>query len=501
MNKLILTAAMMSAPVWAQSGGGAAAPGGTSTAIQVPASGRQGQGGMVATVQTPIPGVTTSVNTINSGIQVQGPWAGSTAEGALAGPLTLRDAVTRALKNNLGGIGLTSAVKQAQGQERTARSALLPNLNGSFRENYLTQDLQALGIRAPFLPTIVGPFSYFDLRATLTQNFFDLTALNNRRTAQEIVRANEFAMRDARDMIVLAAGGAYLQVVAAKARVDAERVQLQTAREINQQTLARRQQGIAAQLDLNRTQVQERTEQQRLTTLQNDLARQKINLARIAGLPPNANYDIAPGIEFSPAPGLSVEDAVKQALDARADLKAADAQLRAAERSRAAAKSERLPTLAVSADIGEIGPRFSQAEHTYTVAGALRIPIWQGGRASGDIAQAEAAVEQRRAEVADMRGRIEADVRTAFLDIEAAASQVDVAKASQDAARDTLRLTREKFETGISDSVEVTQAAAATASADLDYITALFAHNLAKLELARAMGQAEQMLPDLLRVQ
>jgi outer membrane protein TolC len=125
------------------------------------------------------------------------------------------------------------------------------------------------------------------------------------------------------------------------------------------------------------------------------------------------------------------------------------------------------------------------------VTGTLNIPIWQGGRTRGDIEQAEAAFDQRRAELEDMRARIESDVRNAYLDLAAASSQVELSKNNQQVARDNLRLTREKFEAGVSDSVEVSQAQQSVASADLDYITALFAHNLAKLSLARSLGGAE----------
>jgi outer membrane protein TolC len=287
-------------------------------------------------------------------------------------------------------------------------------------------------------------------------------------------------------------------VIAAKARVQSARAQLDTAAAVYKQTLQRRQAGLAAQLEVNQDSIRERTQRQRIATLENDLARQKINLARLTGLPPNDQYDLAENVGFSPAPELSVDDAVRQALEARSDLKSAEAQVRAAERSRAAAKAERLPSLAVSADIGEIGPRFNEGAHTYTVAGSLKIPIWQGGRAAGDIEQSEAALDQRRAERDDTRGRIESDVRNAYLDLQAAANQLELTKSNQEVARESLRLTREKFDAGVADSVEVSQAVEAVSSADLDYITALFAHNLAKLSLARAMGQAEKRVPSFL---
>jgi len=484
--------------------GGSPPTGNISTATQLPLSGRAGNSGSVVTSQTPIPGTTTSVNTLNTTVQVSGPYAGSEngwARMPFSGKLSLREALQRGLAYNLGAVGVATAVRQARGQERVSRSALLPNLTGAFRENFLTEDLAALGIRVPFLPAVVGPLTYFDLRATLTQNFVDLTLLNNHRASQEVVRANEQAVQDARDTIVLAVGASYLQVIAAKARVESARAQLETATAVYKQASEQRQAGIVAQIEVNQDLVKRQTEQQRLATLENDLARQKINLARLTGLPVNDKYEISDNVGFSPAPEIAVDDAVKQALDSRADLKAAEAQVRAAERSRTAARAERLPSLAVSADMGEIGPRFDEGKYTYTVAGSLKIPIWQGGRVAGDIEQSDAALDQRRAEMEDVRGRIESDIRNAYLDLQAAASQVELAKNNQGVARETLRLTREKFDAGISDSVEVTQAEEAVASADLDYITALFAHNLAKLSLARALGGAERRVGDYLKVQ
>lgn len=490
-------------PAFAQLGPPSASASG-SAAVQLPLSGRTGQSGSVIATQTPLPGTTTSVNTLNTSVQVQGPYTGSTSSVAgapFSGKLSLHDAVERALAHNLGAVGLAQAIRQAKGQERVSRSVLLPNLNGSVRENYLTQDLQALGIRVPFLPAVVGPINYFDVRATLTQNLVDVTAFNNHRATQEVVKANEQALQDARDIVVLATGAAYLQVIAARARVESAKVQLETARAVYTQTLQRRQAGLNAQIDVNRSLVQQQTQQQRLATLENDLARQKINLARLSGLPVNPGYDVTDVIAYSAPPAMTVEDSVKAALETRADLKSAESQVRAAERALTAARAERLPSLALSADIGEIGPRFNQAEHTYTVTGSIRIPIWQGGRAGGDIAQASATLDQRRAEAEDLRGRVESDIRNGFLDLQAAASQLDLAKNNQDVAKETLRLTREKFEAGVSDSLEVTQAEEAVATSDLDLITALFAHNLAKLSLARALGNAEQRLPDFLHVQ
>lgn len=471
---------------------------------QLPLSGRSGNEGSATATQTPVPGTTTSVNTLNPEIQVQGPYAGSAASVAKApfsGKLSFTEAIQRGLDYNLGPVGLAQAIRQARGQQKNAKAALLPNVSAAFRETDLKFDLQTLGIQVPFLPAVVGPFSYFDLRATLTQTLGDMTAINNYRSSREATQANEQLLKDARDTVVLAVGGVYLQAIAAQARVNSAQAQLETARAVYRQTSQSRQAGLSAQVEVNRALVQQQTQEQRLATLRNDLARQKINLARLTGLPPNDHFEIVTDVGYSPSPTMSVEDAVKQALANRADLKAAELQVQAAQHTRTAARDERIPSLSVSADYGVIGPRFSEGQRTYTVTGTIKVPVWDGGRISGDIDQAKAELDQRRAELEDTRGRIESDVRNAYLDLEAAANQVQISRNNQAVANETLRLTREKFEAGVSDNVEVIQAQEGVASANLDYITALFAHNLAKLSLARAMGNAQQHVTEFLKAQ
>jgi outer membrane protein TolC len=243
------------------------------------------------------------------------------------------------------------------------------------------------------------------------------------------------------------------------------------------------------------------TQKQRLSSLQNDLAKQKINLARLTGLPPNNRYELTDDVPFAEAPVAREEDAVTQALMQRPDVKAAQAQIRAAERSLAAARAERLPSLSVNADYGVIGLNPAQSHGTFSAGGTLRFPIFEGGRTEGDIEQANAALSQRRAELEDLRSRVESEVRSAFLDLQAATSQVEVSRQNLDVTRQTLDLTKQRFDAGITDSVEVSQAQSSVASAELDYINSVFAHNVAKLSLARAGGGSAESLPRFLKMQ
>jgi outer membrane protein TolC len=472
----------------------------TSQATPLPLSGRSSQGGGVATTESPVPSTTTSVNTLNPTVSVTGAYAGSTKSTAqipFSGKLSLAEAVDRGIRFNLGAVGMTQAVLQAHGQTNAARSALLPNLSGDLQDTEETFNLHSIGFNFSFpgfsVPTIVGPFNVMDVRARLSQKLFDFTALQNYRSAQEVERAGQFSAKDAKDLIVLAVAGQYLQVLAANARLESARAQLETANALFEQTKQQLQFGKAAQIDVNRSHVEVLLEQQRLATLENDLAKQKITLARMTGLPPNPTFDLASEVSFAAAPSINLEDAIKQALAQRSDLKAAEVQVRAAERGLSAARAERYPSASASADYGEIGAP-AALHGTYTVSGSLNVPIWNGGRTSADIQQAEAALAQRRAELDDTRSQVESDVRNAFLDLQAATSQVEVAQQNTDLMGQTLGQTRQRFEAGVSENVDVVQSQESLAGANLDYINSVFAHNLAKLALARAIGNASDSL-------
>ncbi len=481
------------------------------SALTLPNSGRNNQGGSVNAAEQPVAGTTTSVNTLNPSVQISGPYGGSMSSVTglpFSGKLSLADALKRALSYNLGAVGTAQSARQTSAQFRTARSALLPNINGALSETVEQTDLAALGFRLNLppafaglfhIPSIVGPFNYFSLEASVTQNVANLAAINNYRSARATARAGRYSMDDARDLVTLAVGGAYLQVLAAQARLDAAQTQLDTANAVFHQSVEQHGEGVLGRLNVDQNQVRTLTQQQQIITLRNDLAKQKINLARMAGLPPNPAYELTDSFPYSPAPVQSVEEAIARAERERLDLKAAQAQVEAAAKALAAARAERLPSLALSGDYQVIGTNPSESHGAFAVTGTLNIPIWQGGRTSADIQQAQAALAQRQAELEDTRSQIEAEVREVYLDLEAAAGQVEVARKNVDVAQETLEMTRARMQAGVVNTLEVVQAQQTLSSAQLDLINSVFAHNLAKLSLARTLGHAAEQLPNLLK--
>jgi outer membrane protein TolC len=483
-----------------------------SPAIVLPASGRNNQGGSVSTGTQPVAGTTSSVNTLNPSVQVSGPYSGSsrsTTAIPFSGKLSLEQALQRGLAYNLGAAGVAHNVRQTSGQTITARSALLPNINGSISETVQKVNLAALGFRFSLpatvpgfqVPTVVGPFNYSNLQVSLSQTVANLTEIDNYRAARATARASRYSLEDARDLVTLAVGGAYLQVLAAQARVDAAQAQLETANAVFHQSTEQHGEGVLGRLNVDQSQVRALTQQQQIITLRNDLGKQKIRLARLTGLPPNPNYELTDSFAFSPAPVPDVEAAVSQAQKQRADIQAAQLQVEAAAKALSAARAERLPSLSVSGAYQYIGTNPSQSHTAYSAVGTLSIPLWQGGRVSGDIAQAEAVLAQRQAELEDARGQVEAEVRQVYLDLESAAGQVELARKNLDVARETLEMTRARMQAGVVNTLEVVQAQQTVAGAQLDLIDSIFAHNLAKLSLARALGNAGRQISTLLKTQ
>ena len=363
---------------------------------------------------------------------------------AVSGVLTLRDAMERALENNLTILGFTHAVGEQRGQQRVALSRLLPNITAevSATEQRINQAARGVRINVPIPGFVVGhavgPFTAFDWRAYVSQPLVDFSLLRNHRATGEAVRASELSLEDARDLITLTVARAYLLAQSARARLDATRAQVETAKANHEMAVLQQTAGLVTPLDLNRINLQMLTAQQRLTTLEATLAKQKIDLTRIIGVAPTDRYDLDPSAPFSPGPQLTLEQALKEAFDGRADLQAAEAQVRAAELSLSAVRAERLPRVTLRADYGVSKADERSRVNTYLVEGLISVPIWEGGRIGGQVRNALSTLNRRLVERDDLRAQIDADVRKAYVDLDAAATGVKVAELNVQMTRDTL---------------------------------------------------------------
>jgi len=411
-------------------------------------------------------------------------------------PLSLQDAIDLGLKHNLGLLLSRADTRAARGQRWEELSAVLPHVSAGpyVAASKVNIDEAGLaGVTSQFhISPSVGPFSYFDARAAVSQTLFNWKSFNAARAAGESVKSADYTLLDAHDLVVLAVGYVYFQAVADEARIATDEAQVEAAQTVFDQATDQVNAGTAADIDALRSKVELQSRQQQLIQAKNDFAIQKITVARVIGLAPSQEFELTDKSPYQPMESMTIEETLRRAYASRSDYRAALSDVRASELSCKAAVAGYLPSLSFDADYGNGGSHPSDSTRVYDVRGTVSIPIFTGNSVHGDIQQADARLEQSRERLDNLRAQIEADVRTALLNLQSSAEQVSVARSNIDLADQTLAQSRDRFTAGVTDTVEVVQSQEAVASAHEQYISSLYNYNFAKISLIRALGAGEQ---------
>lgn len=491
--------------MWSGATAGAQGPGGAS-----PQSSGQGQ------TQTTTTGTSTAAGSSAVATAQQNLYGASGANGAqptqdsfrgsiVAGKatsevmdLSLDDAIQRGLRQNLGLILQSSTVKNANGQRLEELQALLPTVTASGSIEVEQVNLAAFGLKFPGIKEIVGPFQVVDFRAFLTQNLVNVSALKNYLAAKHNFEGAKLTADDARDLVVLTVGNAYLLCVADKARIDAVTAELATSKVSLDQAAAAHDAGTSPKLDVLRAQVDYQNEQQSLISTRNNYEKDKLALTRTIGLPLDQQFRLIDAAPFQALDHADPQAAFAQALKQRKDLKAYAEQVKAAQDEKTSAWAYQLPVASASGDYGDIGTTPGHSHGTFSATGKVSVPVLQIAETRGQEQVADAQYEQARARLSDQVQQVNQDVRDSLLDIEAAAKLVEATHSNVELANEALNEAQQRFHAGVSDNLPVSQAQTQTEQANDQYISALYQHNVAKLALARALGVAQTNYKDYL---
>jgi len=451
--------------------------------------------------QSPLPGGQSSVNTLSTTVQVSGPYSTSIsapdAEGGLL-HLTIEEAIQRGLRYNLGAIAASVRRESAQASIVSARSALLPSVTGAFSEsvnkvNMASEgfDASSLGSVGAYFPSTIGPFHFYQAQGQVAYSAFDMVAVRNLLAARQQGKAAAMSERDAREQIVLAVAATYLQALVQQARVESAESQVKYAQAVYEQAVEQKDAGARSSIEVNRSRVQLQSRQQQLFAQQGEMKKQQMRLVRLIGLSADRELKLEEALGTG-TPELPKLDELYRQAQERADVQATKAELKSAEESRLAAVAERLPSVRLSGNFGLQGAKLNGGTSVYSGTATVSLPLFNGGQTRSDIQQADAAVEQRRASLSAKLEDVQFEVRSAWVDEETAAKQLGVATDNRLLAQQTLQQSIDRFKVGAADSVEVAQSEDMVASAEQDYIGSLFAVRLAEMDLARAVGAAEQ---------
>ena len=405
--------------------------------------------------------------------------------------LSLDDAIQRGLKNNLGVILSGTQTAAARGQRMSQLQALLPAVDFKAQESVMQTDLPAEGLRIPGFPTIIGPFGFTDLRATLNWSLVDVTSLRNYLAARHNFAAAELSAQDARELVVLTVGNAYLLALADETRVTSVEAQVATAKISLDQAVANHEAGTAPKLDELRARVDYQSLEQQLIVARNGLEKDKLALARTIGLPLAQAFNLADKAPYAAFDQIDVEAAIRDAHANRKDLAAMVEATKAAEEQRKAATADRLPTVKFTGDYGDIGVNVRHSHGTGDAQGTLTVPVFEEFALRGEAQVAQAQLDTQRAQLSDMHAQVDADVRDALLDIASAQKQVEVARSSVELSGEALSEAQQRYANGVSDNLAVSQAEQSLAVANDQYVASLYRHNMAKLSLARSLGAAQ----------
>jgi outer membrane protein TolC len=249
--------------------------------------------------------------------------------------------------------------------------------------------------------------------------------------------------------------------------------------------------GVVANLDELRARVQLQAEQQALIAAQNALEKDLILLKREIGIDPGQKIALTDPAPYSDLAAQSPAEVCAVAYKNRQDYQALQNQVVAVKAVHAAYRSQRLPTLSFGGYYGVSQVSGAGSHGNFVAQGNLSFPLFREAKLRGDVEVAQAQLDAVNAQLADLRVKIDQQVRSALLDVNATAKLVEVARSNVDLATRALADETDRVSAGVDDNLPLVTAQATLASAESNLVESLFRYNLAKLALARAAGVIE----------
>lgn len=433
------------------------------------------------------------------------PYLGSVVQGpatAEVKALSIDDAIQLGIQNNLALTLARQNEKVASGQTLNSLNPLLPNLSLEAQTGVHQYNLEAQG----FTPAVGAEFAKllginsgagFSLitkvdttvgQVNYQQLLFSWSAIDQLRAAKSNERAAYYNTQSSRGLVVLNVGTAYLQALAASAQIDYAKALLAADKTLLDQAVEEHRAGTVANLDELRARVQYQTQEQKVIAVENDFEKAKIALNRQIGLPAEQKIQLIDAVPYADLEATSIEEAKQKAYANRQDYQSLLAQLRTAGLQRGAAKHERLPTLSFGGFYGVQGISGGLYHGVFAAQGQLQVPIFQEAKFRGDAEVADTQLNNLRSQMADLRSKIDGQLRDSLLDVQASSDLVRVARSNVDLASKTLEQTGDRFKAGVDDNLPVVQAQATLSDAQTQLVNSLFQYNQAKLGLARNLG-------------
>lgn len=403
-------------------------------------------------------------------------------------PLSLREAVSLALQQNPEVQVAKLAQLEADAGLDQIRAQLLPQVGAQAIQRRQTLNLRGIGLNFPGVPALVGPFSAFDARPTLSQTVLDLSAWKAVDAARKRVAQAEAGAETVRQATALGVISVYLQALELEGRIAASRTRLESARAVEGQVRSRYEAGTASKLDLSRAVLQVQSEMAFLRRSEGARAATLQALLRLIGRQEDAAVLLTDPLprEEKPLPTLLLAE--REAVEANPELRGLRMAAAAARSDAAQARLQRVPRIRFLADYGANGQTPAASLGTYQYAGQVEFPLFTSGRIRGEIQAASARERSAGESVRAGQLRVLTELRGAYAECQAAGEAVKAAGAAVAAAKENLELSRARYDAGIADSVSVLQAQATLADVENLEIGAILEREIARARVLFATG-------------
>jgi outer membrane protein len=406
-------------------------------------------------------------------------------------PLTLKQAVQLALKQNPQRLIAQILVQESDRNSQIARSALLPQANVAASGAVIQYNVQSIE-RAPKRADL-GPYQIINAGPAFSQTILDFPKIRAYQIGREGTHQARADEQTAREVVVNAVVDQYLLILRALATRDAAKSRVALAQRLYEQAAELQKTGIGLNIDTVRANVELQNERQNLIDAETLTHTTRYGLAALLDLPRDQDLEVADHLDFFDLPALDKRTLLDQALTSRPEIHSFNSQQRIAKLTTDAAGEQRLPQLDFSGFWYYQGSRFNNGIPAYTYAISLEFPIFTGGRIRAE--EGRAKLEEQH--VAENRRQLEAqivdEVKSALDELTAARNSVDVANLGLQLAQEEVAQAQRRFAAGVTTNVEVITAQDELARANDNQIAALYQFNLSRASLARATGEIEAM--------
>jgi outer membrane protein TolC len=408
--------------------------------------------------------------------------------------LTLRDAVALALKQNPQVAIANLHLAESESARDVSRAALLPQISIGASDFVTRANVESLfGSPIPGFSQHIGPFWTVQAGTRFSVPVFDLALWRRWQASRESVRdtdAQRDVVRELNAQLVVSQylGGlrAAADVTAAKSRLDLAEALFNLASDLEKN-------GVGTSLDTLRAHVEFQNERQRYASADAQLKLSRYGLAQLLSLDPLQPVELADTPSFFETPSFDADESLTAAYSARPEMKALDAQTRAAEFEKSAARADEAPRVAFAGGWRLEGLTGSTAIPVYQYGASVEMPVFTGGRNRARVAAADIELKKLAESARATRSQIAQEVQSAAALLTAARVEVDAANLGVNLAQEAVTQAQDRFRAGVANNIEVISAQDQLARANDNQIGALYRYNQSRANLAHATGQMEAL--------